>query len=249
MLSMEALRQLRQAYFSSTSITEADMLAQLGQPSRAEIIDSALAGMQSPDRNVRVLMLRVLAEQSGAQAMQGILVGLHDPMRRVRSVAIKSSSHYLEFPEITNRLQAIITDEDEKRKIRGQALGALAGHDMVMMGSVTEAVAETLETLAQSQQYRWQILFGLVRLDLTERVETLLRAFVENGSKAEAIMATRALYGYRVVHIDQLSHNPAAQRDVLQSCELAAGRVFYWITRVQYDEFTGQQPASMRESP
>ncbi|MBZ0301133.1 MAG: hypothetical protein K8J31_15405 [Anaerolineae bacterium] len=245
MLSMEAMQQLREAYLPYWPVMEADVLDQLGQPTRDEIIETALAGMQSQDRNVRVLMLRVLVGQSGAQAMQGILAGLDDPARRVRSVAIKSSGNYLEFPEITNRLQAIITDESEKRKHREQALQVLAVFGARTIGYLTEAMAETLETLAQTEKYRWQILFGLARLDLTDRIEDLLRAFVQDGSKAEAVMATRALCGYRIVHIDELSADKAAQSHVMQTCELAAGRVFYWITRAEYDQLTGQQPSAL----
>jgi HEAT repeat protein len=233
------MRQLREAYLPFTPITEAAVLEQLGQPTHAEIIETALAGMQSADRNVRVLMLRVLVGQSGAQAMQGILAGLNDPKRRVRSVAIKSSVNYLDFPEITNRLQAMVLDENEKRQIRGQALSVLAGHNLGMPGSLTDSMAETLETLTQVERYRWQILFGLVRLDLTDRVEELLKAFVEDGSKAEAIMATRALCGYRIINIGQFDGDEAAQRAIIQTCEIASGRVFYWITRDQYNQLVG----------
>lgn len=39
-------------------------------------------------------------------------------------------------------------------------------------------------SLAQMPQYRVDILFGLLRLDLSERVEELLREFVAQGSKS-----------------------------------------------------------------
>jgi hypothetical protein len=246
MLTLEAMRQLRDAYLPDTAVTEAAVLEQIGQPTRVEIIETALAGMQSTDRNVRVMMLRVLAAQSGAQAMQGILLGLNDPKRRVRSVAIKSSQHYLGFAEITNRLQAMVTDDDEKPKIRGQALSVLAGLGMVMTGNLTEAMSESLETLVQVDRYRWQILFGLVRLDLTDQVEELLRAFVKDGSKAEAIMATRALCGYRVINIGQFDGKEAVQRSIAQTCEIAAGRVFYWIPRDLYDQLMVQQLSTQK---
>ena len=240
MLSLEAMQQLRDAYFPYSPVSEPDVLAQLGHPTRDEIIETALNGLKSEDRNVRVLMLRVLGGQSGEQAMRGILAGLNDSERRVRSVAIKSSGNYLVFPEITNRLQAIVTDEGETRKIRGQALSSLAGREGRLVGDLSDTAAETLETLAKIERYRFQILFGLVRLDLTERVETLLKAFVTSGSKAEAIMATRALCGYRVVHIGRFEDDRATEQHIRQTCEVAAGRMFYWITRTEYDALTGK---------
>ena len=72
MLSHAAMQQLREAYLPLTPVTEAEVLEQLGQPSRDEIIETALAGMQSADRNVRVLMLRVLVGQSGARMLAQI---------------------------------------------------------------------------------------------------------------------------------------------------------------------------------
>jgi hypothetical protein len=80
-----------------------------------------------------------------------------------------------------------------------------------------------------------------VRLDLTDHVKELLEAFVEDGSKAEAIMATRALCGYRVINIGQFDGNEVVQRTISQTCEIAAGRVFYWITRDLYDQLMGQK--------
>ena len=241
MLSNDAMEQLRDAYFPYSPTTEAEVLAQLGQPTQAEVIETALAGMKSGDRNQRVLMLRVLSGQSGAEAAQGILAGLSDEARRVRSVAIKSCGNYLEFPAITDRLQAIVTDEDETRKIRGQALSVLAGHNLPETTGLTAPMAETLETLAQTERYRGQILFGLLRLDQTDRVEELLRAFVKDGSKAEAIMATRALSGYRVIHLGTFEDDKATQQHITQTCELAAGRMFYWITRTEYDDLLKQR--------
>ncbi len=244
MLSHAAMQQLREAYLPHSSVTEAEVFDQLGQPTRAEIIETALAGMQSTDPNERVLMLRVLVGQSGAQAMRGILVGLNDPKRRVRSVAIKSSGNYLDFPEITNQLQAIVTNDNETRKIRGQALSVLAGHNMGMPGQMTAAMADTLEELAQVESYRWQILFGLARLDLTDRVEALLKAFVKGGSKAEAIMATRVLCGYRIINIGQFDGDEVTQQKIMQTCEIAVERVSYWIPRDLYDQLIQQHSPS-----
>src|SRR5512136_1551037 len=127
MLTHDAMRQLSRAYDPYAPSAEQDVLALLGNPSREEIIDTALAGLSSDNRNLRVLMLRVLKGQSGPRAMQGILAGLDDPKRRVREVAIKSSANFHSYPEITDRLKAIGADEHETRRIRNFALNSLAG--------------------------------------------------------------------------------------------------------------------------
>ena len=239
MLSIEAMRQLRDAYNPHMNVSEQAVLQKIGNPSADEIIETALAGMQSPDRNVRVLMLRVLNKQSGAKAMQGILTGLHDGKRRVRAVAIKCSRNYHHFPEIVNRLKAIALDEQEKNKIREAALSTLAGSEGHLVAELTDTAAEALESLAQMPKHRFQILLQLIRLDMNDNVKALLQAFVEHGNKQEAVMATRALYGYRVVHITMFQNDKAAEQYIRQTCEIAHERMLYWIPRDEYDRLTG----------
>lgn len=243
MLNLEAMRQIKDAYALQPSAMR-EVLERLGNPAPDEIIEAALAGMQSEDRNIRVLMLRVLKGQTGEKAMRGVLAGLNDPMRRVRSVAVMSSGNYLHYPEITDRLKEIVTDAHEKRKIRSQALSTLSGASQKAMEDLSQTATSALQMLAQTEQYRFNILFGLLRLDLTDRVEELLREFVKDGTKAEAIMATRALCGYRVIHIDSFAHDKAAQKRILQTCELAAGRMFYWLPRADYETLRASQSAS-----
>jgi hypothetical protein len=72
----------------------------------------------------------------------------------------------------------------------------------------------------------------------------LLKEFVKNGTKAEAVMATRALCGYRVIHINIFENDKAAERYVLQMCELAAGRMWYWITRADLERLKGNPSPS-----
>ncbi len=243
MLGLEAMRHIRDAYAPHLPMSEKEAMALAGNPTPDEIIETALAGMASDDRNVRVLMLRVLKGQTGEKAMRGIVAGLNDKVRRVRVVAIKSSGNFHQFPQVTNRLREIVTDEQEKRKIRGEALSSLAGAGGNVVEELTETAAKALETLASTGKYRLDILFGLLRLDLTDHVEELLKEFVKNGSKAEAIMATRALCGYRVIHIGIFENDKAVQRHIMHSCELAAGRMFYWITRAEFDALTGRAAA------
>lgn len=246
MLSLDTIRQIKDAYALPPSAMR-EVFEQLGNSSPDEIVETALAGMQSEDRSIRVLMLRLLKHQTGEAAMRGVLAGLNDPMRRVRSVAVMSSGNYLQFPEITDRLKEIVTDEDEKRKIRSQALSTLAGASQKAKEDLSETVTDALQSLARTEQYRFNILFGLLRLDLTERVEELLREFVKDGTKAEAIMATRALCGYRVIHIDSFAYDKAVQKRILQTCEQAAGRMFYWMPRAEYDALRANQAALRRD--
>jgi hypothetical protein len=247
MLSLDAMRKLRDAYNPYAGVSELDVLAEIGNPTRDEIIDTALQGLQSDDRNVRVVMLRVLRCQSGAKAMCGILTGLTDAKRRVREVAIKGSLNYRDHPEVALRLKAIITDDGEKRKIRRRALDALAGGVGVLVQDLTGAAADALGSLAQMPQYRFDILFGLLSLDLNERVEELLREFVKEGTKEEAVMATRALCGYRVVHIDILESDKATQERIRETCEIALGRAWYWVKRDEYAVLTGGPPSPMAD--
>ncbi|MEM7030802.1 MAG: hypothetical protein AAF629_14645 [Chloroflexota bacterium] len=232
------MEKLRAAYRRHESADETAILQEIGNPSKDEIIDSALAGLKSENRNVRVLMLRVLAGQSGQKAMQGILLGLQDEKRRVKDVAIKSCHHFLAFPEITQRLEALAVDDQEHRKIRQGAIHCLTGHNAGIspLQELPEAAMSAIEMLVKNDTQRSEILFRLLFLDLNERVEMLLKDFVAHGSKEEAVMATRALCGYRVIHIVEFEGHPLLIKQVEQTCEVAAGRTYYWIKRDEFAE-------------
>ena len=229
MLSIEAMKKLRDAYSHHLAPTEAEVLSKLGNPSQAEIVESAWAGLQSDDRNVRVVMLRVLKEQSGEQAMRGILSGLTDEKRRVRSVALKCCGNFLHHPEIIERLQMMVTDDDEKPKIRQSALSILAGSVGQGEQVFPQATLEALDLLIAQQTYRAGILWALVQLNLSEQVEALLKAFVESGTKEEAVLATKALCGYQAVHINRFPDED--HQEIRQTYELARARMHYWIKR------------------
>jgi hypothetical protein len=247
MLDHETMRRLSRAYDPYASVTEHDILGQIGNPSPTEIIDTALAGLASDDRNLRVLMLRVLKGQSGPRAMQGILAGLNDPKRRVREVAIKSSADFHSYPEITDRLKAMVADEHETRRIRNFALNSLAGAGS-LLNDLTATDVRALESLAKIDAYRAEILFGLLKLDLTAPVEDLLHTFVANGAPHEAVMATRALCGFRVVNLGQFEPYSAVQKYIVDTCEVASGRVWYWVKREHYAALiSGQLPPSSTE--
>lgn len=239
MLSLDQMRKLRDAYNPHQPMPEADAFEAIGNPTREAVVETALEGLKSEDRNVRVLMLRVLSGQSGDKAMHGILTGLNDQKRRVKEVAIKSCRSFLHYPEITEKLEALVIDEKEHKKIRSGALFCLTGHGVgATLQVLPKAAADALETLSQNEQLRGEILFRLLMLDLSEHVEALLRAFVKHGSKEEAVMATRALCGYRVIHIGAFENDKAMLRHVTQTYELAAGRVFYWMKRSEFEALT-----------
>ena len=91
MLSISDMETLRDAYSAYSDVTLDDAMERIGNASAATVVDLAVAGLASPDRNTRVLMLRVLQHQHGKIAMRGVCAGLQDPGRRVCAVAIQSA--------------------------------------------------------------------------------------------------------------------------------------------------------------
>ncbi len=244
MLSHSAMRELSLANTSRSQATESEILARLGHPSRDEIVETAIAGLASQDRNVRVVMLRVLRGQSGPRAMQGVLAGLSDPKRRVREVAIDASANYHMYPEITDRLEAMAIDEHETRRIRSFALASLVEPVGSLGQALTAAHLQAVDSIARSDKYRGRILMGLLQLDLNRHVEPLLRDFVANGTREEAVMATRALCGFRVASLGAFESG-RVRKYIIHTCEPAAGRFMYWVRREQYpDLLAGRLPES-----
>lgn len=227
MISLEDLRLLRFAG-PVDGTTREHVMRTLGV-TPDEVVSAAAELMKSLDRNTRVAMLRVLAHERGEMAGRAVLAGLCDPVRRVRDVAVKSCGHYLGVPAIVERLRAMAEDAGENRKIRGSALQALAGLLGNAPSKLPVAATSVLEAMARTDRLRAEVLFRLLQVDLTPEVERLLRDFVKAGTREEAVMATRALCGFQVVNLGQFSE-PEKSR-VMQTCELAAGRVWYWVKR------------------
>jgi hypothetical protein len=192
-----------------------------GPPSvRAEDV---LPHLDSEDRNVRVAALRVLAWSDDPAAADGILRGLDDPKKRVREVAAKSSIRHLGDPRVVARLVRAI-EEDDLGSTRA-AIEILGGqyHGPYGLANV-EPVASALKTLAALPNHRQQVLSSLLRIkDLTDDVAEILRDFVRDGTKEEAVAATRRLCGYRVERFEVIPE------DVLRTAERAWGRVWFWI--------------------
>ena len=234
MLSISDLEKLREAYSARKDLRPADALREIGNPSADAIVASAFKQMTHWDRNARVLALRVLAHQRGERAMRGVLAGLNDEKRRVCAVAIQACPNYLEYADIVTRLEEIARDAGLKRKLRRRALSMLAGNEGRLNGELTLAAAAALRRLMADAEFRFAILFGLVRLELTPRVKSILETFARSADAAERDMARRALAGERVIHIDAYAADEAMQRRIMATCEIAHGRMYYWLPREEF---------------
>lgn len=243
MLSIESMRLLHEGYkhYSDYSLHQA--MADIGSPTNDEILASALALVQSADRNERVLALRILAHQDSKEAMLAVLQCLSDPKRRVRQVATASARAYIHQPEIVARLQEMTLDEAEKLKIREHALQTLSLLHEQSCPELPVPVTEALSELAQGEAHRTSILQALVRLELSDGVKQLLEAYVEGGTREEAIMATRALAGQRVIHFGAFEGDSAVQRYLKEHCEIAYGRVWHWIDRQEFVQLKAEYDA------
>jgi hypothetical protein len=237
MLTLDDLIALSAAYRSGSAISPADVLDRIGKPQPEEIGEAALQNAQSSDRNVRVLAMRLLAHFASEKTKGAIVAGLSDEKRRVRRAAVQASLAYLKYPEVVGRLQEMLADEKEVRKIRSAALSMLSGGSgTVVTEALPEAAATALAEIVKGDGYRKQVLLGLLRLDLTPAVEDLIRDFVKDGSKEEAVMATRGLCGYKVVNLGDFA-DEAERKLISQSCEVAVGRVLYWVRREDVGHF------------
>jgi HEAT repeat protein len=230
-LGIDDLKTLREAYSAYSDVSLADSLRQIDDPSDEAIVAFAVKQMTHLDRNARVLALRVLAHQRGEQAMRGVLAGLRDEKRRVCAVAIQACPRYLEYEDIVLRLEAIVRASRLKRKLRRRALSMLSGNEGGLQGDLTPAATAAIGRLMAEREYRFSIVFGLARLDLRPRVKSLLGTFAGSEDSRERELAERALRGERVIHIDRYATDEAMQRRIMGSCDLAHGRMYYWLPR------------------
>ncbi len=176
-------------------------------------------------------MLRLLRHQQGEIAMRGVLLGLHDKKRRVCAIAIQACPNYLAYQEIVARLEAIVRDDALTRKLRRRALSMLAGNEGRLRGELPTPLRAALTRLLADSRFRFAILFGLARLDLTPRVKALLESLADSESEEEREMARRALQGERIVHIDSYAKDAALHQRIIETCDIARGRMYYWIPR------------------
>ena len=188
----------------------------------------ALEAIKSPDRNIRVRALRAAFSAAKPEGADVILAGLGDGKRRVKEVALKSSKPFLSDARIVERIIAMVRDETEYHRIRDKALFALGGGfpNVNAAGQLPKAAIDALRSLAAVDKYRGDVLSRLVRMDLTPEVEALLKEFVRSGNKEEAVAATRALCGYRLVN-----WGTAKPAELAAAGAVHAGGVHYWIRR------------------
>jgi hypothetical protein len=191
-------------------------------------LKAALSAVTDGDRNVRVLALRIVGADGRPEGAPAIIAGLNDGKRRVRDVALKSSRHYLGDPAVVARIAAMVEDEGETGKLRSRALLALGGGypRPNQAGEIPAAALKALEALATRDRMRGAILRSLAAMDMTEDVRALLREFVRTGTKEEAVAATRALCGYRLVN----SGNATSEELAAAGAEPADG-VYRWVPR------------------
>ncbi len=229
MLSIDDLKTLREAYRANDQARLIDAMGRIGNPSEEAIVASALEQMRHPDRNRRVLALRILARQRGERAKHGVLAGLQDEVRRVCTVAIQACPNFLAYEAIVAQLEAMTRDAGRKRKLRRRALSMLAGDEGRLPGDLTPAVSGALWRLMTEPDYRFGIVFGLVRLELAPRGKLLLEAFARSADDVERGLAERRLAGERVIHIGAYERDEARQRWIMASCDVAHGRMYYWL--------------------
>jgi hypothetical protein len=193
-------------------------------------IEEALEAIKSDDRNVRVRALRAVFAEPRPEGADVILAGLGDSKRRVKEVALKSSKPFLGDHRVAERIAAMVADETEYHRIRDKALLALGGGLRLPYldrgGELPAAAIGALSALATIDRYRRGVLDLLVRMDLTPQVEALLKEFVESGTKDEAVAATRALCGYRLVN-----WGSAKAAELAAAGAVPAGGVDYWVRR------------------
>ncbi len=211
---------------------EEAVLKELGNPAPEELLSEAMAGLESEDRNYRFQMVRILGADRSDKAAGGILKALSDPARRVRRAAIQNAGQFAGYPGIAERLQEILDDESETTKIRGSAFHALStGVFRASLAKSVDAAREFLEEAGDKESHRKMALQFLVMQDpLTGRAEEVLRHLVENGTREEAVAATRALCGFKVVNLGAVT-DPAERRKVSITAEKAWGRAWVWVPR------------------
>jgi hypothetical protein len=207
-----------------------EQLAALGAPD-GEVITAALAAAGADDRNLRVRALWALWRFPDPWATAAVLAGLRDPVRRVREVAMKCVRPHHATPAVVGALRAIVDDEQETNRLRRQAFFVLASS--VVRGAVPEVAEETLRSLMDSERFRAPVLLRLCTTgEHSPAAREVLREFVRSGSKEEAVMATRALCGHRLMRVDAWLPAELRQRVREQydpAPDVYGGVPLYWL--------------------
>lgn len=234
MMDLETIRELNRAQLRLDAEGRRTALARLGDPSPEALAERALEGLADPDRNARVQMVRLLAIASGPLAVEGILRALSDPARRVRRLAARDCARHAGDPRVRARLLELVDDTDEIPRIRSAAFFALSTARLLAgLASAPDDARHLFSELPELDRTRRAALDLLVSLDpLSDTAREALKGVVETGSREEAVLATRALSGFKVVNLGAIA-DPAERRRIAQTCEPARerGRVFFWVPR------------------
>lgn len=168
----------------------------------SDLATAAVAGLDHDDRNVRVRAVWVLSVLPDPRATAGVLRALRDPARRVREVALKAvRPHHVAAAEVVAAVRAIADDERETGRLRRHAFFVLSSSSV--RDQLPDVAEETLRSLMDSHRFRAPVLFRLCQTtNQSPASRAILHEFVRSGSKEEAVMATRALCGQRLVRVD-----------------------------------------------
>jgi hypothetical protein len=170
-------------------------LIALGQPSDDDVVSSALPLLSDPDRNLRVVGLRILGWYADRTDVAGAIVqASRDPGRRVRRIALQLLR--ADRPDGARRLVEIAQDPQEHHRIRTEAVVKLARRGQ------NEETLSALRSLLERRTDRGRVLVALLSQPVNDSARDLLERIVEVGTKEEAVAATRALCGFRLVRSD-----------------------------------------------
>lgn len=231
-MNLDAIRGLNQATLRGDASGRESALARLGNPSSGELIEAGASRIDDPDRNVRVQMVRLLSGFGGEQVAEAMLRALRDPARRVRRRAALSCSRVAGEPRVAARLREMVEDEEEITKVRSAAFLALStGTFLSSLAESPDEARRYFDETSGLAKYRLAALFALISLDpLPDDARALLRELVETGTREEAVNATRALCGYKVINLGVIQ-DARERRRIAVECEPAGGRVFFWVPR------------------
>lgn len=182
-------------------------LEALGHPPADDVVASALPLLSDPDRNLRVVGLRVLGWYSGRpEVSTAIIRASRDQARRVRRVALQLIR--ADQPDGGRRLLEVAQDPRENHRIRTEALVKLARRGQ------SEDTLSGLRSLLEHQNDRGRVLVALLGQPNDDSARRLLEYIVEVGTKQEAVAATRGLCGFRLVRSDSVPPPSAVPADI-----------------------------------
>jgi hypothetical protein len=189
---------------------EKEELRELAETDLDAAFQESLTAIQSSDRNLRVLALRIVGRSGRSEGAAAVIAGLGDPKKRVRRAAFQAAGRYLDHPEVADRLLKAWREDP-------RAPWALVGRMPQPEGGLTPGVREVMKTvlgsLTESERYRSSLLTHLLRMDMNSTVEQLLSEYVQSGTKEEAVAATRALCGYRLSEAGWVRRDGTAEVD------------------------------------